>query len=134
MVDRVGVLAHLYTVGTVAYVGGGFHGRGAPLGAGAGGRRDCPTTFGPRHHNARAAARPAGAGRGRSEVADATPLAATLGGWLADRAALDYAAGRAFGYIDAHLGAAERTAAILDDMLRPSLIPAQSDDAPSRPS
>jgi len=28
VVDRVGVLAHLYTVGTVAYVGGGFHDAG----------------------------------------------------------------------------------------------------------
>lgn len=115
VVDRVGVLAHLYTIGTVAYVGGGFHGAGLhsvlePAAAGL------PTTFGPRHENARAAGE-LGAAGGGAEVADAASLAATLGGWLTDGTALGYAAERAQGYIDAHLGAAERTASILDDML-----------------
>lgn len=54
VVDRVGVLAHLYTVGTVAYVGGGFHRAGLhsvlePAAAGI------PVCFGPLHVNARAA-------------------------------------------------------------------------------
>lgn len=115
VVDRVGVLAHLYTVGTVAYVGGGFHGAGLHSVLEPAAAR-LPTTFGPRHHNARAAGDLLALGGG-VEVSGASELAATLGGWLADPRALDYAAGRAYDYIDAHLGAAERTASILDDLL-----------------
>ena len=54
VVDRVGVLAHLYSVASVSYVGGGFHDAGLhsilePASAGI------PIVFGPRHHNTRAA-------------------------------------------------------------------------------
>ena len=54
VVDRVGVLAHLYTVGDVAYVGGGFGREGLhsvlePAAAGL------PTVFGPRHERSRSA-------------------------------------------------------------------------------
>jgi 3-deoxy-D-manno-octulosonic-acid transferase len=115
VVDRVGVLAHLYTVGTLAYVGGGFHGAGLHSVLEPAAAR-LPTTFGPHHRNARAAADLMASGGG-VEVADAGALAATLGGWLADPGALDYAGGRAYDYIHAHLGAAERTASILDDLL-----------------
>jgi 3-deoxy-D-manno-octulosonic-acid transferase len=115
VVDRVGVLAHLYTVGTVAYVGGGFHGAGLHSVLEPAAAR-LPMAFGPRHHNARAAADLITAG-GAMEVADARALAAALGGWLSDASALDYAATRAYDYIDAHLGAAKRTAQILDDLL-----------------
>jgi 3-deoxy-D-manno-octulosonic-acid transferase len=115
VVDRVGVLAHLYTVGTLAYVGGGFHGAGLHSVLEPAAAR-LPTTFGPRHQNARAAADLMASGGG-AEVADAGALVATLGGWLADPGALDYAGQRAYNYIDAHLGAAERTASILDELL-----------------
>jgi len=115
VVDRVGVLAHLYTVGTLAYVGGGFHGAGLHSVLEPAAAR-LPTTFGPRHHNAKAAADLMASGGG-VEVADAAALAATLGGWLTDPVTLDYAGKRAYDYIDAHLGAAERTASILDDLL-----------------
>jgi 3-deoxy-D-manno-octulosonic-acid transferase len=115
VVERVGVLAHLYTAGTVAYVGGGFHRAGLHSVLEPAAAR-LPVAFGPRHGNARAAAELIAAG-GAVEVADSTALAAALGLWLRDAPALDYAAGRAYGYIDAHRGAADRTAAILDDLL-----------------
>ena len=37
--------------------------------------------------------------------------------WVRDKAARDYAGERAFGYIDAHRGAAERTADLLADLM-----------------
>jgi len=115
IVDRVGVLAHLYTVGVVAYVGGGFHHAGLhsvrePAAAGI------PVCFGPLHANARAAGELLAKG-GAREVRDAATLAEALQTWLGDGAARDYAADRAFGYIDAHLGAAARTAELLDELL-----------------
>jgi len=115
VVERVGVLAHLYTAGTVAYVGGGFHRAGLHSVLEPAAAR-LPVAFGPRHGNARAAAELIAAG-GAVEVADSAGLADALGLWLRDASALDYAAGRAYGYIDAHRGAADRTAAILDDLL-----------------
>jgi 3-deoxy-D-manno-octulosonic-acid transferase len=64
LVDRVGVLADLYVLADVAYVGGGFGNAGlhsvvepAALGV--------PALYGPRHGNAREAAALAAAGGGR---------------------------------------------------------------------
>lgn len=114
VVERVGVLAHLYTAGTVAYVGGGFHAAGLHSVLEPAAAR-LPVTFGPRHANARAAAELLSAG-GAVEVDGPGALTAALRRWLHDAAALDYAAGRAHDYIDAHRGAADRTAAILDDL------------------
>lgn len=115
VVERVGVLAHLYTVGMAAYVGGGFGDDGLhsvlePAAAGL------PVAFGPRHSNARAASDLLDAGGG-AEVDGVDGLARVLLRWLTDPGARGYAAARAFGYIDAHLGAAARTAALLDEML-----------------
>jgi len=45
-------------------------------------------------------------------------LAATLLTWLTDDALRNQAAERAFGYIQDHLGAASRTAAVLSELLR----------------
>ncbi|MEQ9400359.1 MAG: glycosyltransferase N-terminal domain-containing protein [Longimicrobiales bacterium] len=117
VVDRVGVLAHLYTAGSVAYVGGGFHGQGLhsvlePAAA----RR--PVCFGPRHANARAAGDLVSHG-GAVEVRDAEDLARIVLSWFTDPEAHDYAAARAYDYIDAHRGAAERTAVLLDALLPP---------------
>ena len=55
VVDRVGVLANLYGLASVSFVGGGFHGRGLhsvlePAAAESG------VLFGPQHHSVRAAA------------------------------------------------------------------------------
>ena len=115
VVDRVGVLAELYTIGDVAYVGGGFHEAGlhSVLEPAAAGR---PVVFGPRHE--RSSAAPGLLDHGAATVVrDAEELAASFALWLGDEAKNDYAGARAFGYIDAHRGAAERTADILTDLL-----------------
>jgi 3-deoxy-D-manno-octulosonic-acid transferase len=115
VVDRVGILAHLYTVGSAAYVGGGFHDRGLhsvlePAAA------KLPVAFGPRHGNARAAADLVACGGGRA-VADPAELAEALAEWLGASGGAEWAGERAFGYIHGHLGAADRTAALLDELL-----------------
>jgi len=115
VVDRVGVLAHLYTVGTVAFVGGGFHDAGLHSVLEPAAAR-LPVVFGPKYQNARAAADLIEC-EGAREAADAGALADTLSGWLEQREAHDYAAGRAFGYIQRHLGAADRSAALLVGLL-----------------
>lgn len=114
VVDRVGALAHLYTVGEAAYVGGGFHGAGLhsvlePAAAGL------PVIFGPGHAHVRAAGELLAAG-GAREVRGPGDLADVLASWLGEGADHDYAAHQAFGYIHGHLGAAERTAALLDGL------------------
>lgn len=115
VVDRVGVLAHLYTVGWVAYVGGGFHDAGLHSVLEPAAAR-LPVLFGPRHADSRAAGHLLACG-GARETADAAALAHTLTEWLTAGDAHDYAAQQAFGYIDAHLGAAARTAVLLDDLM-----------------
>ncbi len=108
LVERVGVLAHLYTVADMAYVGGGFHTAGLhsvlePAAAAI------PSTFGPGHDNAWAAAALARAG-GAVEVATPDDLADTLLGWL-DSPEERRAAGRAGrDWLRGHSGAAVRTA------------------------
>ena len=115
LVDRVGVLAHLYHVGRVAYVGGGFHDAGLHSVLEPAAAR-VPIVFGPRHVNAKAASDLLSAS-GAVEIRDSEGLAGALEKWLLDDAAHDYAASRAFGYIDAHRGAAERTADAVIDLL-----------------
>jgi 3-deoxy-D-manno-octulosonic-acid transferase len=117
VVDRVGVLAHLYTLGDVAYVGGGFHDAGLHSVLEPAAAR-VAVTFGPGHHNARAA-RDLLASGGASVVEDAEQLARVLQSWLLDGEARDYAGECAFGYIERHLGAADRTAALLADLFHP---------------
>jgi len=111
VVDQVGKLAHLYTVGTVAYVGGGFH-RGGLHSVLEPAAARVPVVFGPRHHNARAAAELLRAG-GAKVAPDEDGLARFLAGWLEDRSARNDAGNRAFHYIGSHRGAAERTASLL---------------------
>ncbi|MGD8320176.1 MAG: glycosyltransferase N-terminal domain-containing protein, partial [Gemmatimonadota bacterium] len=111
VVDRVGVLAHLYTVGDVAYVGGGFHDAGLHSVLEPAAAR-LPVCFGPRHRNARAAGELL-AEEGAQVADDADSLGRILTRWLSDGATHNYAARRAFGYIERHLGAAERSAALL---------------------
>ncbi len=116
VVDRVGVLAHLYTVGMVAYVGGGFgedglHSVLEPAAAGL------PVVFGPRHANARAAGELAESGGGAA-VEDVAGLARRLQEWVVEGEARDYAAHRALDYIHRHLGASSRTALLLEELIR----------------
>lgn len=117
LVDRVGVLAQLYTVGEAAYVGGGFHRHGlhSVLGPAATGR---PVVFGPGHSNARAAGDLLREGGARM-VSDSRELAVVLGEWFDDSSTRGEAGDRALEYIRRHLGAAGRTAEILEELLPP---------------
>jgi 3-deoxy-D-manno-octulosonic-acid transferase len=116
VVDRVGVLAPLYTLGSVAYVGGGFHDQGLhsvlePAAAGI------PVCFGPLHDNSLAASELLQVGAGR-EVKGAGELARAIAEWLARDASAGRAAGDAANrYIDAHRGAAARSARLLREMI-----------------
>jgi 3-deoxy-D-manno-octulosonic-acid transferase len=115
VVDRVGVLAHLYTVADVAYVGGGFGRNGLhsvvePAAAGA------PVLFGPRHVNARAAADLLGLGAART-VRDSDGASVAIVAWLADPDAKNGAARRSMEYIGLHVGAARRTARLLHPLI-----------------
>ncbi len=118
VVDRVGVLADLYTVGRVAYVGGGFHGAGLHSVLEPAAAR-LPVLFGPRHQSVRAATDLLEADAARS-VQGRDTLAEALLTWLTDDGAHDYAARRAFGYVQRHMGAAGRTADVLSELLRSS--------------
>ncbi len=115
VVDRVGVLAQLYTVADVAWVGGGFHDAGLhsvlePAAAGV------PVLFGPRHGNARAAGDLLASGGARA-VADAAEAEGALRDWLTDASRRRESGGAALHYIGAHRGAAVRTARRLSDLL-----------------
>lgn len=118
VVDRVGVLAALYTVGSVAYVGGGFHRHGLhsviePAAAGL------PVLFGPRFGNSRAAADLRALG-GAESVPDVEALARVAESWLTDPSRREGAARVAAGYIEEHRGAAERTARALEPLFTAS--------------
>ena len=111
LVDRVGVLADLYALASVAYVGGGFHKGGLhsviePAAAGV------PVLIGPRYRGSVHATRLVAAGAVRA-VADADSLAHALGKWL-EAPEKNEAPGRhAMDYIEEHRGAAECTARLI---------------------
>ncbi|MGQ0563033.1 MAG: 3-deoxy-D-manno-octulosonic acid transferase [Gemmatimonadota bacterium] len=115
VVDRVGVLADLYAIATVAYVGGGFHGAGlhsiiepAVLGV--------PVIFGPRHGNAREADELAG--RGGGFVASDGQTFASLVLDLADRPIhRKTASAAARAYVLSKLGGARRNAELIAGLL-----------------
>jgi len=116
VVDRVGVLAHLYTTGTLAYVGGGFHDKGLhsvlePAAVGV------PVCFGPRHRNARAAGELLADG-GAREVAGVEGLVDVLTRWTQDDRARSAAGAAAAAYVSVHRGAARRSAALIVERLR----------------
>jgi 3-deoxy-D-manno-octulosonic-acid transferase len=111
VVDRVGVLAALYTVGEMAYVGGGFgtdglHSVLEPAAAGL------PILFGPHHAGSKAAKDLLACGGGVG-VKDARELSAALERWLSDSGISGEASRQAQRYIEAHRGAARRTAEAL---------------------
>jgi 3-deoxy-D-manno-octulosonic-acid transferase len=116
VVDRVGILAHLYTIGSIAYVGGGFHDRGLhsvlePAAAGI------PSCFGPRHRSSLAAGELLGAGA--AAVADGEgSLAQVFSRWLTNGEARAAAGRAAAEYVQAHRGAAERSAQLLMEGMR----------------
>ena len=116
VIDRVGVLAHLYSIASISYVGGGFHHAGLhsvlePAAVGT------PVVFGPRHGNSRAAGDLLTA-NGAKIASDGVELSTLLSGWFHDDEARKRTGVRAFGYIDAHRGAADRTAVLLDELMK----------------
>jgi 3-deoxy-D-manno-octulosonic-acid transferase len=111
VVDRVGVLADLYAIADVAYVGGGFHDAGlhsvvepAALGV--------PVVFGPRHGNAREADELAGKGGGfvASDGAAIASLILDLAARPVHRRTSSEAARR---FVQMRLGGARRNAELL---------------------
>jgi 3-deoxy-D-manno-octulosonic-acid transferase len=111
VVDRVGVLAELYAAAALAFVGGGFHGAGlhsviepAALGV--------PVLFGPRWQSSRDARLLLDAG-GAASLSDAGGLAAALRKWAGNDAARAAAGAAARAVVDAGLGAAGRSLALV---------------------
>ncbi len=108
LVDRVGVLAELYAVGDVAYVGGGFgtdglHSVLEPAALGL------PVLFGPNHRNAREAGELVARGSALI-VEDAKGLQDALVLWLRDEDARRAAGAAARAYVDGNLGGGRRNA------------------------
>ncbi|MFQ5536972.1 MAG: 3-deoxy-D-manno-octulosonic acid transferase [Gemmatimonadota bacterium] len=115
VVERVGILARLYTAARVAYVGGGFHAAGLhsvlePAAAGI------PVLFGPGRD---AHARGLEAAGGGVCVPTGNELAREVVRFLREEDVRRHAGTRAIHYIDAHRGAADRTAALLAAKLAP---------------
>ena len=116
LVDRVGVLGDLYSIGDLAYVGGGFHSAGLhsvlePASFGA------PVLFGPRHDNSRDAALLAQRGGGAS-VINASDLARRLRSWATDSTARREAGNYARALVRSGVGAAERSFELVERLLR----------------
>lgn len=122
IVDRVGVLADLYAIADIAFVGGGFHDQGlhsvvepAALGV--------PVVFGPRHGNAREAAELVTAGGG-FQVDDPDALAAALATLLSEPKARANAGAAARHFVADRLGGADRNAALVADLIETRRRPA----------
>ena len=120
LVDRVGVLADLYSLAAVAYVGGGFHtgrfhsgGLHSVLEPAAAG---VPVLIGPRYHGSVHASRLLDAGAALV-VADADDLALALEQWLEVREKNDEPGQHAMDYIEDHRGSAEGTADLITQFL-----------------
>lgn len=115
VVDQVGVLGDLYALADVAFVGGGFHDAGLhsviePAAFGA------PVLFGPRHQHSRDARLLLAQG-GAFACANARDLAARLLAWLTEREARAAAGRRARAMVESGVGAAERSAALIEALL-----------------
>jgi 3-deoxy-D-manno-octulosonic-acid transferase len=118
LVNRVGVLGDLYALADVAYVGGGFHSAGLhsviePAAFGA------PVLFGPRHTASRDAALLIGRGGGFS-AASADEITARLLALFSDPGARVGAGAKARALVEDGLGAAEKSAALVERLLRTS--------------
>ena len=115
LVDRMGVLADLYAVADVAFVGGGFHDAGLhsvvePAAFGV------PVLFGPRHRDSRDAALLLNARSARA-AANATDLERALQDWFGDGDARAAAGARARELVEGGRGAAERSARLVERLL-----------------
>lgn len=115
IVDAVGVLGELYGLADIAYVGGGFGGRGLhsvlePAASGA------AVLFGPRHANAREAGELIERG-GAKAVADVEELEGALVRWVEDPAERAAAGAAALNYVKSNLGAGRRNAELVLELL-----------------
>ena len=116
LVDRMGVLGDLYALADVAYVGGAFHTAGLhsvvePAAFGA------PVLFGPRHGSSRDARLLVECGGGFS-ANSASELAMRLLALLAERDARVATGARARSLVESGLGAADRSAILVESLLR----------------
>ena len=121
VVDRVGVLAELYAAASVAFVGGGFHGRGLhsviePAAAGV------PVLFGPRWQGSRDARLLLTAGAALA-ARDRAELSAGLARWLQDETARATAAAAARAVVEHGQGAADRSLQLVIDLVEQPLTP-----------
>ena len=115
LVDRYGILGDLYSVADVAYVGGGFQSAGLhsvlePAAFGV------PVLFGPRNEKSRDARRLVEAGGG-AVIGGEVELSIRLGDWLGSPSARDAAGASARAMVQAGLGAAERSFALVSALL-----------------
>jgi 3-deoxy-D-manno-octulosonic-acid transferase len=115
VVDQVGVLAELYRVASLAYVGGAFHGAGLhsviePAAAGI------PVLFGPRWRGSRDARLLLDA-RGARTVRDRGELARALTDWLTHDAARAAAAAAARAVVERGQGAADRSVQLVIELV-----------------
>ena len=115
VVDQVGVLAELYRVASLAYVGGAFRGAGLhsviePAAAGI------PVLFGPRWRGSRDARLLLDA-RGARSVRDRGELARALTDWLTNDAARAAAAAAARAVVERGQGAADRSVQLVIELV-----------------
>lgn len=115
LVDRYGVLADLYALASIAFVGGGFHDAGLhsvlePAVFGA------PVLFGPRHHNSRDARLLLDA-EGARAVSTAADVERAILQWTSDDSTRRAAGERARSVVDRGRGAAERSLAIVERLM-----------------
>jgi 3-deoxy-D-manno-octulosonic-acid transferase len=121
LVDRVGVLGDLYAIASIAYVGGAFHSAGLhsvlePAAYGV------PVVFGPQHGGQRDAALLLSAGAAAT-VRDATACASVFRGWLTNPASRRAAGDHARAVVESGLGAAQRSATLVERLMSPALPP-----------
>jgi 3-deoxy-D-manno-octulosonic-acid transferase len=114
-VDRMGILADLYALATVAYVGGGFHDKGLhsvvePAAHGV------PVLFGPAHEESRDALALLAAG-GAFAVSNGQEFSDRVANLFSDPVARTAAGEKARGVVTAGLGAADRSAALVEKLL-----------------
>jgi 3-deoxy-D-manno-octulosonic-acid transferase len=115
VVDRVGVLGDLYAAADLAYVGGGFGAAGLhsvlePAAFGV------PVLFGPRHANAREAGELIAAGAA-FDLSDGHELSARVMALASDATDRDRSGAIARAYVERGLGAAERGADVVEELL-----------------
>ena len=115
LVETVGVLGDLYAFGDVAFVGGGFHAPGlhSVLEPAAHGR---PVLYGP-GGAANPDARRLEAAQGAGLVRDAESLSSLLRRWLGNARECRAAADAAAGVVRSGVGAADRAAALVGELL-----------------